>query len=147
MDTVLPISKAKSRLLDLVRRAKEEGSIFTLTKHGEPEGIIMSYDEYESLRETLDILSDRKLMKRSSKASKNSKPETSSPMRRSLSETLYPSFHQDCSKRSQETRRLVSQNHSGGPQAITGKPPARKASTQRPSELLFVSRDIVSYYL
>lgn len=40
MDTIFPITKAKSILLDLIRRAKEEGEVFTLTKRGEPEGVI-----------------------------------------------------------------------------------------------------------
>lgn len=70
MDTVFPITKAKGILLDLIRRAKEEGEVFTLTKHGEPEGVIMSYDEYESLKETLDILSDKKLMRKIKKGLK-----------------------------------------------------------------------------
>lgn len=73
MDTVFPITKAKGILLDLIRRAKEEGEVFTLTKHGEPEGVIMSYDEYESLKETLDILSDKKLMRKIKKGLKEEK--------------------------------------------------------------------------
>ena len=64
MDTILSVTKAKSRLLDLVRRAKEEGEVFTLTRQGSPEGIVMSYEEYEGMKETLDILSDPKLMRK-----------------------------------------------------------------------------------
>ena len=73
MNTIFPITRAKNILLDLVRRAKEEGEVFTLTKRGEPEGIIMSYDEYESMKETLDILSDRKLMRKIKKGLKEAK--------------------------------------------------------------------------
>ena len=37
---------------------------FIITKRGKPVALMMSIDDYESLIETLDILADRKLIKR-----------------------------------------------------------------------------------
>jgi len=60
-DTV-PLSRAKARLSDLVRRVREEHSSFAITHRGKPEGVLLSFEEYESLLETVEILSDRELM-------------------------------------------------------------------------------------
>ncbi|MBE3110634.1 MAG: type II toxin-antitoxin system Phd/YefM family antitoxin [Acidobacteria bacterium] len=62
-DTV-PLSQAKARLSDLVRRVREEHSSFAITHHGKPEGVLLSVEEYEALLETVEILSDRDLMTR-----------------------------------------------------------------------------------
>jgi len=39
-----------------------------ITRHGKPEAVMLSEEDYESLLETLDILSDQKLMKDIKKA-------------------------------------------------------------------------------
>jgi antitoxin YefM len=62
-DTV-PLSQAKARLSDLVRRVREEHSSFAITHRGKPEGVLLSIEEYESLLETVEILSNRDLMAR-----------------------------------------------------------------------------------
>lgn len=58
----IPVSKAKAHFSDLLKRIKEHHESFVITQRGKIEGILMSYDEYESLIETLEILSDRELM-------------------------------------------------------------------------------------
>ena len=46
---------------------------FIVTKRGKPVALIMSIDDYESLLETLDILSDKKLMRRIKSAERDIK--------------------------------------------------------------------------
>jgi PHD/YefM family antitoxin component YafN of YafNO toxin-antitoxin module len=41
---------------------------YVITRHGKPEAIMLSEEDYESLLETLDILSDQELMKDIKKA-------------------------------------------------------------------------------
>ena len=41
---------------------------FVITRRGKPVALMMAIDDYESLLETIDILSDAKLMKRIKKA-------------------------------------------------------------------------------
>ena len=41
---------------------------FVITRRGKPVALMMAIDDYESLLETIDILSDTKLMKRIKKA-------------------------------------------------------------------------------
>lgn len=60
-DTV-PLSKAKALLSEYIRRVREEHESFAITHRGKIEGVLLSVEEYESLIETLEILSDRDLM-------------------------------------------------------------------------------------
>ncbi len=55
---MLPISEVKMRIAELVDKAAREHAHYTITRNGRPEAVIMSMAEYESMRETLDILSD-----------------------------------------------------------------------------------------
>jgi len=71
-DTV-PLSQAKARLSDLVRRVREEHSSFAITHRGKPEGVLLSVEEYEGLLETVEILSDRDLMARLDRGLKDEK--------------------------------------------------------------------------
>lgn len=71
-DTV-PLSQAKARLSNLVRRVREEHSSFAITHRGKPEGVLLSVEEYEALLETVEILSDRDLMTRLDRGLKDEK--------------------------------------------------------------------------
>ena len=58
----VPLSKAKALLSEFVRRVREEHESFAITHRGRVEGVLLGIEEYESLIETLEILSDRELM-------------------------------------------------------------------------------------
>ena len=58
----IALSQAKARLSDLIRKVREEHRSYTITHRGKAEGVLLSIDEYESLIETLEILSDRELL-------------------------------------------------------------------------------------
>ncbi|MFC1820645.1 type II toxin-antitoxin system Phd/YefM family antitoxin [Thermodesulfobacteriota bacterium] len=59
----IPVTKAKSILLDLIRNIKDTDDIIAITKNGVPEAILISLKKFDGLLETLDILSDEKAMK------------------------------------------------------------------------------------
>ncbi len=63
ISTYIPISKAKSELLDIIRRLESVEDAVAVTKNGVPAAVILSVERYEGLLETLDILSDDKTMK------------------------------------------------------------------------------------
>jgi antitoxin YefM len=63
VSTYIPISKAKSDLLDIIRRLESVEDAVAITKNGVPTAVILSMEKYEGLLETLDILSDEKTMK------------------------------------------------------------------------------------
>ena len=59
----IPVTKAKSDLLDLIRNIKDSDDTVAITKNGVPEAVLISMKKFNGLLETLDILSDDKAMK------------------------------------------------------------------------------------
>jgi len=60
---VIPITKAKKELLDIVKEMSAEDSTLAVTKNGVPVGILMTPDRYDALLETIEILADPKILK------------------------------------------------------------------------------------
>lgn len=63
MTKTLPITEARANLTTLVDRAKRNLDEYIVTVNGKPAAVIMSAQEYESWKETNEILSDPGLMK------------------------------------------------------------------------------------
>jgi len=62
INQIMPVTKVKRELLDILRVMQEEDSTITLTRNGEAVGVIMTPDRYEALFETIEILADKKVM-------------------------------------------------------------------------------------
>jgi antitoxin YefM len=63
MTKTLPITKAREQLTTLVEKADKLLNEYVITVNGLPAAALISASEYESWKETLDILSDRNLVK------------------------------------------------------------------------------------
>jgi len=59
----VPVTRAKTMLLDLVRKIKDSDETIAITKNGVPEVVLISMNTFIGLLETLEILSDEKAMK------------------------------------------------------------------------------------
>ena len=59
----IPITKAKSALLDIIRKIGSSDDTIAITKNGVPEAVLLSMSKFEGLIETIEILSDEKAMK------------------------------------------------------------------------------------
>ena len=59
----IPITRAKSKLLDIIRKIENSDDTVAITKNGVPEAVLLSMNKFEGLMETLEILSDEKTMK------------------------------------------------------------------------------------
>ena len=59
----IPVTKAKSDLLNLIRKLENSDDAFAITKNGTPEAVLMSMRKFKGLLETIDILSDEPAMK------------------------------------------------------------------------------------
>ena len=59
---IMPVTKAKRNLLEILKNMEQEEETIALTKNGEAVGVIMSLSRYEGLMETIEILSDRKIL-------------------------------------------------------------------------------------
>jgi antitoxin YefM len=62
IDTFIPITLAKAKLLDLVREIHDQDRTVAITKNGIPEMVMLSIEQYESIRETLAVLADEMTM-------------------------------------------------------------------------------------
>ncbi len=58
----IPASEAKAYFSELLRRVRDYHESFAITRRGKMAGVLIGIEEYESLIETLEILSDRELM-------------------------------------------------------------------------------------
>lgn len=58
MTKILPISKAREDFPKLVSNVKKLFNKYVITVNGTPEAVLMSTNEYDSLMETLEVLSD-----------------------------------------------------------------------------------------
>lgn len=58
----LPLADVKNRLSEVIERLEREHGRVIVTKHGRPAAVMLSLEDLESLEETLEILSDPKLL-------------------------------------------------------------------------------------
>ena len=63
MSKIMPISELKTRLPELVSGIAEREEEIVVTRNGKPAAVLVNYDEYERLKDTLEVLSDPILMK------------------------------------------------------------------------------------
>lgn len=63
MIKTLPITKARNELPDLVDRADKRLDEYIITVNGVPKAVLMSAEQYESWKETDEILADKELVK------------------------------------------------------------------------------------
>jgi prevent-host-death family protein len=60
---IMPVTKVKREFLDILKSMEDEDSTVTVTRNGEPVGIMMTPSRYESLLETIEILGDHKIVR------------------------------------------------------------------------------------
>jgi antitoxin YefM len=63
MIKTLPITKARDELATLVDQANKLLDEYIITVNGSPAAVLMSVKEYESWKETTEIMSDPELMR------------------------------------------------------------------------------------
>ena len=69
----IPVTKAKSDLLNLVRQIENSDDAIAITKNGIPEAVLISMKKFQSLLETMEILADEKVMASIRKSVKQAK--------------------------------------------------------------------------
>ncbi len=63
IETFVPITQAKAKLLDMVRQLHDPNDTIAITKNGIPEAVLLSMRKFEGFLETMDILADAEIMK------------------------------------------------------------------------------------
>ena len=73
MRKTLPVTEVRERLTELVDEVNDKFEQIEITKNGKPRAVIMAADEFDSWKETLEILSDEQLMRDIKQAEKEFK--------------------------------------------------------------------------
>ena len=62
MPKVVPLTEARASLSELVDSVEREHEQVVITRNGKPVALLVSPDEWESMEETIEVLSDPELM-------------------------------------------------------------------------------------
>ena len=60
--TTLPLTEARARLPELVANAQVAHKRYEITRNGHPVAVLVGFDDYEALTETLAVLADAELL-------------------------------------------------------------------------------------
>ncbi|MBI2171551.1 MAG: type II toxin-antitoxin system Phd/YefM family antitoxin [Chloroflexi bacterium] len=55
---ILPVSELKANLASVMAQLATDATPIYVTQHGKPNAVLLSYEEYEALREKLEDLED-----------------------------------------------------------------------------------------
>ena len=69
IEKIMPVTRVKRDLLNILKTMEEDQSTITVTRNGEPVSIMMTPDRYDALMETIEILSDKELLNKLAKSS------------------------------------------------------------------------------
>ena len=73
MRRTLPVTEVREKLTELVDEVNDKFEQIEITKNGKPRAVIMSADEFDGWKETLEIMSDPQLIKDIKQAEKDFK--------------------------------------------------------------------------
>ncbi len=63
IDSYIAVTKAKVKLLDMIRNIDDRDDTIAITKNGIPKAVIMSIEQSEAMCETMAIMADDDMMK------------------------------------------------------------------------------------
>ena len=69
----ISVRELRPKLAMVLKNISDKFDRYVITKRGAPEAVIMSIDDYESIIETMDIQSDKALIRRLAKADEEKK--------------------------------------------------------------------------
>ena len=73
MTVTIPLTELRPKLPEVMDRVSKYFDRCIITRHGKPEAVMLSIEDYESILETLEIQSDKSLMRRIKKAQRELK--------------------------------------------------------------------------
>lgn len=80
MVNTISMRELRPKLADVLKGIHERFDRYIITKRGQPEAVIMSIEDYESILETMEIQADKALMRRLKKAEKELKKAKGIPL-------------------------------------------------------------------
>ncbi len=91
MTNTIALTELRPKLPEVMARVSQVLDRFIITRHGKPEAVILSEEDYESLLETIEILSDQTLVKQIKKAQQDLKKGKGVPWEKAKKQLGYVS--------------------------------------------------------
>ncbi len=76
----ISIGELRAQLSEVVERVHKNSDCCVVTHHGKPKVVMMNIDDYEGLMETIEIMSDKKLVRGLRQAEKEMKAGKGVPL-------------------------------------------------------------------
>ena len=86
MVNTISARELRPKLADVLEAIHSRFDRYVITRHGKPEVVMMSIEDYESILETLEIQSDKALMRRIKQAEKDFKAGKGTPLEKAKKE-------------------------------------------------------------
>ena len=80
MVNTISIRELRPKLANVLKNVHHRFDRYIITKRGHPEAVIMSIEDYESILETMEIQSDKPLMRRLKQAERELKKDKGTPL-------------------------------------------------------------------
>ncbi len=80
MTITIPLTELRPKLPQIMDRISKRFDRCVITRHGKPEAVLLSEEDYEGLLETIEILSDKEAVKRMKKAKAEIKQGKTAPL-------------------------------------------------------------------
>ena len=88
-ETILPATEVRKKFFKILENVKKPNRIYTVTLGGKPKAVILSSEEYEAWRETIEIMSNPEIVKDLREAEKDFKAGRYMPLEEVLKEEGY----------------------------------------------------------
>jgi len=56
--TTIPITEGRNKIFEIAKQVQRPETHYTLTQRGRPSIVVMSVEEYESLKETIEVMKE-----------------------------------------------------------------------------------------
>lgn len=89
IETILPATEVRKKFFKILEDVKKPNRVYTITLGGKPKAVILSCEEYEAWRETIEIMSNPKIIKDLKEAEKDFKAGHYVPLEEILKEEGY----------------------------------------------------------
>ena len=63
IETILSATEARKKFFMILKKIKKLAQVYTITLGGKPRAVILSVEEYEAWRETIEIISNSEILK------------------------------------------------------------------------------------
>lgn len=89
IETILPATEVREKFFKILEDVKKPNRVYTITLGGKPKAVLLSAEEYEAWKETIEIMSNPEIIKDLKEAERDFKAGYYTPLEEVLKEEGY----------------------------------------------------------